>query len=141
MKLGEERLPSAKTKEKICPDTDVNEFPHDMFQESKDEVIEEMFEDFKANSGVFEYFQSRVFLAATNQIINEVNNEMADRMPGNFHCFYDTAMFPTESLNTLSLSGILEHELNLKVDTVVVLLRNMDIEGGHYNGTRYWSNT
>ena len=134
-------MPSAKIEEQTCPDTAVIEIPHDMFRESKEEAIDEVFEDFEVNIGNSEYFQSRVLLAATNQIINEVNNEMADRMPGNFHCFYDTAMFPTESLNTLSLSGILEHELNLKVDTVVVLLRNMDIEGGHYNGTRYWSNT
>ena len=114
-----------------------------MFQESKDKVIEEMFEDFKANSGVFEYFQSRVFLAATNQIINEVNNEMADRMPGNLHYFTnvdtvndlnEATMFSTEYLNTLSLLGLPEHELNLKVDTVVIRLRNMDIIGGHCKG-------
>ena len=30
-----------------------------------------------------------------------------------------------------------EHKLKLKVDTVVILLRNMDINGGHCNGTRY----
>ena len=113
MKLGEERLPSAKTKEKICPDTDVNEFPHDMFQESKDEVIEEMFEDFKANSRNLANFQSRMFLAATNQITNEIHNEMVDIMPGNLHCFTsvdtvddldEATMFPTEYLNTLTLS-------------------------------------
>ena len=139
-------MPSAKTEEQTCPDTDVIEIPHDMFRESKEEVIEEIFEDFEANIGISEYFQSRVLLAATNQIINEVNNEMVDRMPGDLHCFTsvdtvddldDATMFPTEYLNTLSLSGLPEHELNLKVDTVVILLRNMDIKGGHCNGTRY----
>ena len=30
-----------------------------------------------------------------------------------------------------------EHELKLKPDTVVILLRNIDIKGGHCNGTRY----
>ena len=67
-------------------------------------------------------------------------------MPGDLHCFTsvdtvddldDATMFPTEYLNTLSLSGLPEHELNLKVDTVVTLLRNMYIKGGHCNGTRY----
>ena len=48
LKLGEGRLPSAKTKEQICPDTDVIEIPHDMVRDSKDEVIEEIFEDFEA---------------------------------------------------------------------------------------------
>ncbi|EJK70538.1 hypothetical protein THAOC_08090 [Thalassiosira oceanica] len=45
--------------------------------------------------------------------------------------------FPTEFLNSLSLSGLPEHELHLRVDSVVILLRNMDIKGGHCNGTRY----
>ena len=146
MKLGEGRLPSAKTEEQTCPDTDVIEILHDMFWESKEEVIEEIFEDFEANIGNSGYFQSRVLLTATNQIINEVNNEMVDRMPGDLHWFTsvdtvddldDATMFPTKYLNTLSLSGLPEHELNLKVDIVVILLRNMDIKVGHCNGTRY----
>ena len=67
-------------------------------------------------------------------------------MPGNLHCFTsvdtvddldDATMFPTEYLITLSLSGLPEHELNLKIDTVVILLRNMDIKGGRCNETRY----
>ena len=52
-----------------------------------------------------------MLLAATNQIIDEVNNEMVDRMPGDLHCFTsvdtvddldDETMFPTEYLNTLN---------------------------------------
>ena len=31
LELGEGRLPSAKTEERTCPDTDVIEIPHDMF--------------------------------------------------------------------------------------------------------------
>ena len=46
-------------------------------------------------------------------------------------------MFPTEYLNRLRLSGLPESELKLKVDTVVFLMRNMDIKAGHCNGTRY----
>ena len=104
LKPGESRLPSAKTEEQIYPDTDVIEIPHDMFRESKEEVIEEIFKNFKANVGMSEYFLSKVLLAAKNQIINEVNNEMVDTMPGNLHCFSsvdtvyyldDTTMFPT----------------------------------------------
>ena len=124
LKLGKEKSPSAKTKEKICPDTDVIEIPHNIFQESKDKVIEEIFEDFKANSGNLEYFQSRMFLAATNQIVNEVNNEVLGRMPGDLHYFTsvntvddldEATMFPTEYLkytDTESLGTFFEHELN-----------------------------
>ena len=98
------------------------------------------------NIGNPEYFTSRIVLAATNEIVNEVNDDMVGRMPGELHTFHsvDTVedidsqtMFPTEFLNSLSLSGLPESELKLKVDTVVILLRNMDINGGHCNGTRY----
>ena len=46
-------------------------------------------------------------------------------------------IFQTEYLNSLNLSGLPKHELKLKKNTVVILLRNMDIKAGHCNGTRY----
>ena len=49
----------------------------------------------------------------------------------------DSTMFPTEFLNSLNLSGLPEHTLKLKINTVVILLWNMDINAGHCNGTRY----
>ena len=85
-------------------------------------------------------------LAATNEIVDEVNDEMVDEMNGEEHVFtsvdtvgdYDSqTMFPTEYLNSLNLSGLPTHELTLKKNAVVILLRNMDIEAGHCNGTRY----
>ena len=111
-----------------------------------DDVVDTAFDDFGANIGNNEYFKSRVLLAATNAVVNEVNNELVDRIPGNMETFYsvdevadidDTTMFPTEFLNSLSLSGLPEHELHLKKDTVVILLRNMDIKAGDCNGSRY----
>ena len=86
-------------------------------------------------------------LAATNEIVNEVNDEMVDAMDGEGHVFtsvdtvgdYDSqTMFPTEYLNSLQhLSGLPQHELTLKKDVIVILLRNIDIKAGHCNGTRY----
>ena len=49
----------------------------------------------------------------------------------------DSPMFPIEFLNKLSLSGLPEHALHLKINTVVILLRNMDIETGYCNGSQY----
>ena len=46
-------------------------------------------------------------------------------------------MIPTKYLNLLILSDLPKHELKLKKNTVVILLRNMDIKAGHCNGTRY----
>ena len=139
--LGEGRLPCHGYDE-----SDIIDIPPSMSKDSKEAVIDSVFEDFKEHIGDGEYYKSRVILAATNEIVNEVNNEMVRRIPGDLHTLesVDTVgdmdnqtSFPTEFLNSLSLSGLPEHELHLRVDSVVILLRNMDIKGGHCNGTRY----
>ena len=117
-----------------------------MYKDSRDDVIDSVFANFEGNLGKAEYYESRVVLAATNEIVNEVNNEMVRRIPGELHTLTsvdtvgdmdDQTAFPTEFLNTLCLPGMPEHELLLKIDSIVILLRNMDIKGGHDNGTRY----
>ena len=117
-----------------------------MCHESKDDVVDEVFDDFELNIGDKSYFRSRILLAATNEIVDEVNDELVERISGDLHTYrsIDTVadvdnqtMFPTEYLNRLRLSGLPESELKLKVNTVVILMRNMDIKAGHCNGTRY----
>lgn len=44
--------------------------------------------------------------------------------------------FPVEFLNSLDLSGVPKHELKLKVDMPVILLRNLNTKMGLCNGTR-----
>ena len=139
--LGEGRLPCHGYDE-----SDIIDIPSSMCEDSKDDVIDAVFADFEENIGNAEYYKSRVVLAATNEIVNEVNNELVRRIPGELHTLTsvdtvgdmdDQTAFPTEFLNTLCLSGMPEHELLLKINSIVILLRNMDIKGGHCNGTRY----
>jgi len=47
------------------------------------------------------------------------------------------ALHHVEYLNSLKLSGLLPHQLNIKVGALIMLLRNMDPVRGHCNGTRY----
>jgi len=42
----------------------------------------------------------------------------------------------TEFLNTLSPNGLPLHKLELKVGSIVMLLRNLNVENGLCNGTR-----
>ncbi|CAI0448031.1 unnamed protein product [Linum tenue] len=44
--------------------------------------------------------------------------------------------YPTEFLNSLSFNGVPEHELQLKISTPVILLRNLNPSIGLCNGTR-----
>ena len=140
--LGEGKLPANGTVDGY----NLIEIPPSMCQPSKDEVMEKVFDDFKSHIGDVEYFQGRVLLATTNKIVDEVNDEMVERIPGDLHTFHsidtvahidNSTMFPPEFLNSLNLSGLPEHTLKLKINTVVILLQNMDIYTGHCNGTRY----
>ena len=99
----------------------------------QDKVIEKVFDDLKSHNGDPEYFQGRVLLATMDKIVDEVNDERWERIPGDSHTFHsiDTVgdidnanMFPTEFLNSLNLSGFPEHKLKLRISTVVILLQN-----------------
>ena len=70
---------------------------------------------------------------------------MSDAFPGNEWILYsadrvtkpdDEYNAPTELLNQLSVSGMPEHELRLKPNMVVMLLRNLSPIEGLCNGTR-----
>ena len=54
---------------------------------------------------------------------------MVESIPGDLHTFHsidtvedvdNSTMFPTEFLNSLNLSGLPEHTLKVKVNTVVI---------------------
>ena len=59
--LGEGKLPANAT----VHGYNLIEIPSSMCQPSKDEVIEEVFDDFESHIGDAEYFQGRVLLATT----------------------------------------------------------------------------
>ena len=67
-------------------------------------------------------------------------------MPGEFieckshdECVDDEhrAMFDSDYLHRLESSGLPSHNICLKRHAVIVLMRNLDVAGGHCNGTRY----
>ena len=45
--------------------------------------------------------------------------------------------YPVEFINRLTPSGFRPHELRVKRDSCIILLRNFDAAAGHCNGTRY----
>jgi hypothetical protein len=136
--LGEGKLPTYGQ--------NIVAIPHEMCMDRKEDVICAVYDDFENNIGDPEYFQSRAIVAATNEIVNEVNDMLTELLPGEVTTFksIDTVgdddnptAFPSEFLNTLSLSGMPEHEITLKLNSIVILLRNMNIAAGHCNGTRF----
>ena len=92
--------------------SNIIEVPEQMCRNSKEEVQQMVYDNFKSNIGNKEYFKSRILLAATNEIVDEVNEEMVKEMKGVEHILtsVDTVgdldsqtMFPTEYLNSLNL--------------------------------------
>ena len=122
------------------------EIPKKMYRDSKDEVVDEIYGDLEENAGNGDYYNGRTILASTNEIVNEINKELIERLPGELYVkkSVDTVnedsggMFvPEEVLNAMNPSGIAEHELHLKVGALVILLKNLDMKKRHVNGTKY----
>jgi hypothetical protein len=83
-------------------------------------------------------------LAPLNSKVDETNAEVLDMMPGEEHVFYSSDMtdpeheatIMPETLNSLNSSSLPCHETRLKVNSVVMLIRNLNVMMGLCNGTR-----
>ena len=89
----------------------------------------------------------RVILASTNEICLNINKEIIRQLCGEERIYYsadsivsedpnDAVNYPTEFLNSLTLSGMPPHQLILKPGTIVMLMRNLAPKKGLCNGTR-----
>lgn len=74
-----------------------------------------------------------------------MNNVIMDKLPGESKTYLsadsvdtieNTTQFPIEFLNSLTVSGLPEHELKLKIGAAVMLIRNLNSPMGLSNGTR-----
>ncbi|XP_073120000.1 uncharacterized protein [Henckelia pumila] len=96
------------------------------------------------------YFQQRAILAPTLDVVQSINEYMTslNNSEGRLYLSSDSAchsdknvdilhdVHTPEFLNGIRCSGVPNHELNLKVGTPVMLLRNIDHSLGLCNGTR-----
>jgi ATP-dependent DNA helicase PIF1 len=87
---------------------------------------------------------SSAILAPLNSKVDEINTEVLGMMPGEEHVFYshdstdsehEETIMP-ETLNALKSSSLPFHETRLKVNAVVMLIRNLNVMMGLCNGTR-----
>ena len=113
-----------------------------------DEAIKFAFGDIEHESSLTswtKYASKCAILAPTNEVVNKVNASCLEKLPGDSVLLpsisstvdnNDAVNYPTEYIESLEAPGIPPHNLKLKKGAVVILLRNLNIEGGLCNGTR-----
>jgi ATP-dependent DNA helicase PIF1 len=99
------------------------------------------------NEQDFRDLANRAILTPLNKTVDKVNEEIIAKLDGELMIYYstdeahcddpkDAANFPLEFMNTLTPSGMPPHALKLKLNSIVILLRNLDTKRGLCNGTR-----
>ncbi|PKA52797.1 ATP-dependent DNA helicase PIF1 [Apostasia shenzhenica] len=96
------------------------------------------------------FFKTRTILASRNEKVDEINDIIMNQVKNESKIYYsaDTKvavtdenydidmLYTTEFLNSLTLPGLPTHKLELKVNTPIMLLKNLDQTNGLCNGTR-----
>lgn len=92
-----------------------------------------------------DYLSGRCILSVLNEVCNWYNNAVIERMSGQAREYLsidetivetgaDAPRQPVELLNSLDIPGIPPHKLRLKRNSVVMLLRNLQVSEGLCNG-------
>lgn len=113
-------------------------------------LIDIIYPDFLKNFRSHEYLRSRAILTPTNVVVDDINSQILEKLPGIVHTYLSQdsiddnggedndfdAAFPVEYLNSINMPCLPRHELKIKVGTVVMLMRNLNQIMGLCNGTR-----
>ncbi|XP_010480490.1 PREDICTED: uncharacterized protein LOC104759239 [Camelina sativa] len=97
-----------------------------------------------------EYITKRAILTPKNDTAHELNMFLQNKIPGDAKTYLsfdsiemdgdstdsDELLYPAEFLNSLKISGMPDHCLELKIGSPVMLIRNLNQKEGLCNGTR-----
>ncbi|XP_023634290.1 uncharacterized protein LOC17874552 [Capsella rubella] len=129
------------------------EIPEDLLITAAEEPIQAIVKEIYGNSFAKEkdpkFFRRRAILSPRNEDVDKINQYMLSQLPGEERRYFssdsietsDTSVFDDmvysqEFLNSINVSGLPKHELTLKKEAPIMLLRNIDPKGGLCNGTR-----
>ena len=102
---------------------------------STGELIEAVFPQVEQNIHSMIWLSERAILCPKNDGVNNINIELLNMLPGEATLYrsVDTMVdeeqvvhFPVDFLNSLTLSGLPQHEIHLKTGAPVILMRNLD---------------
>ncbi|KAH1069241.1 hypothetical protein GYH30_006728 [Glycine max] len=115
-----------------------------------DIIVKSTFPDLYQHHSNPDFFKSRAILASTNETVEEVNDYILSLIPSEQMEYLSSdyieksetidswhfQSITTEFLNSLNTSGLPNHRIKLKIDSPIMLLRNLDQTQGLCNGTR-----
>jgi len=123
--------------------------PHRMVLPYKNErtmnqLVDIVFPNISSYSNEYDSIVNRAILTPKNDFVDELNSMLIEKFPGVETKYYshDEAIDSTvqaveeDFLNNLTPSGFPPHELLLKQNCPIILLRNLDPSQGMSNGTR-----
>ncbi|KAL8108004.1 hypothetical protein AgCh_024432 [Apium graveolens] len=144
--------------ENFSPDADTGEMlikiPDQYVVHTTQNPIESLskitYPDFLRNMSLHSYLRSRAILTPTNVVVDDINNNILEKIPGTLHTYLSQdsiddvgdednefkSAFPVKYPNSLNMPCIPKHELNIKVGIVVMLMRNLNQIMGLCNDTR-----
>ena len=102
--------------------------------------------DLAANYTNPDYLKDRAIMSCTNEVIQQCNQDIVDRLPGRTVICESTHTFVNDDDNlrhdigclpSINPSGMPPHVLKLKPGACIILIRNLSLKNGHCNGTRY----
>ncbi|CAI0559523.1 unnamed protein product [Linum tenue] len=113
-------------------------------------ICSTVYPDFAQRYHNVSYLTERSIITPTNKNVTEINTHMLALIPGMPRTYFSgdslhtdasdpdrlEAEYPTEFLNSLSFNGCPEHQIDLKVFSPIMLLRNLNPSIGLCNGTR-----
>ncbi|XP_038685825.1 uncharacterized protein LOC119985609 [Tripterygium wilfordii] len=96
------------------------------------------------------YLKERVVITGTNEVVDLINSYVLSLIPTNLKIYLSfnsigkegntfddsNVLYPSDFLNLLKFNGIPNHELELKIHSPIMLLRNINQSSGLCNGTR-----
>lgn len=113
------------------------------------EVYGELFADSISMADSAEYLRDRCILCVLNDKCKSYNDDITQRMPGQLTVFtsinrmspYAVDAFAqevtTETMDAYDPPELPPHELKLKVGSIIILLRNLDVKRSLCNGTPF----
>lgn len=114
------------------------------FTSSKEELISKVFPNIGRNYLNHDWLSERAILAAKNKDVDDLNFIIQNQIAATLHSFKsvdrvtnddEATNYPIEFLNSLDVPGLPPHNLQLKVGSVIIMLRNLN-QPKLCNGTR-----